>query len=142
MAFTGSYTHYTETFSDTEYVTSSISYPVDLPLEDDNYDKRGTTEIVSQSAIIYTPTTYEGKYFFVSSAALTALNYSDKNEVYCSYLIKMYDNQDHKNQDLVNNPILSIDEIFEWDWDTMSNPVTEAYNHFDSINTSGSLTSI
>ena len=49
MAWTGSFTVFTTSNTEFDITTYDVTYPTDLLPTDDEYDKRGTTETVSES---------------------------------------------------------------------------------------------
>jgi len=70
MALTGSYFEYTITDHPANMIYASASYPSDLPVGDPNYDKRGTTELVSGSEQVITEQETEGVYCIVTACTI------------------------------------------------------------------------
>lgn len=143
MALTGSFNYY-EYISDPDEsngYTSSISFPADLPSDHPDYDKRGTTEYEICVPTIATTSSYEGKYFYCSAASVHNVGgtIEGKNVVELTYLMKVYNSKDDKDSDFINNPIVTIDERTDWDWDLHTNPVEIAYNHFKTLDPNHSL---
>jgi hypothetical protein len=62
MALTGSFYHITHTQSDSNFHSESITYPLDLPVDDPNYNKRGTSENILIPDLEETITEYTSSY--------------------------------------------------------------------------------
>lgn len=114
MALTGSVTIYTQSPDLDNGVSQSVTYPSDLPSDDPNYDKRGTTE----STIFYPPknvvdTVYTSSYVVVDTAAIHLDDNSgdeddDTNTYYLNVRYKVYSDLNHRRTDFLN-PLLEQD---------------------------------
>lgn len=114
MALTGNYTHFTYVESDqTDEVT--VTYPDNLPIEDPNYDKKGTTETISVPRIIEQENLYENIYLIVRAASLHQRVGADQVKInYVSMLVSIYNDLDHKTNDFLNEVYHDvIDEVID-----------------------------
>jgi len=103
MALTGSFTIYTQEQDLENGVSQSIVYPSDLPEEDENYSKRGTTE----TTIVYpynnvVETIYTSSYVIVDTAAIHLDDDSGNEDVtdntyYLNIRYKAYHNKEHRD---------------------------------------------
>jgi hypothetical protein len=140
MALSGSFT-YTEYNSNTgSLVSSSVTYPAEMPSDHPDASKAGTTETLLIPTMEEVSTTYTGKYFYCQSSAVYGIdsNVDEGNIVGINYRMQIYDNQNHKNTDFFN-PTSYIEESFDWDWNTNTNPMEAAYTHFKTLDSEHSL---
>lgn len=144
MALTGTYKVVDYSDHPTDTVIETTTYPADLPSGSDDFDKRGTTVSQSVPAKVEEITSYDDKYYFVRAASVHNLGVGNEgNLVELSYIVGAYDSADDKNSDY-ENTIETFTYNTPWDYDTMTNPTQEAYNHFKSLGvlTTSSLTDV
>lgn len=139
MALSGSFTIYTPHPTDTEIVSSSVTYPVDIPVGHDLYDVRGTTEIISHSVSVQVPNTYDNQYIILKN---TSINKDvDPDGFTANYEWEAYNSQnDSRDIDVTSN--FSQVGAFKWDWNLYTNIYEESYSHLSSSLVSSSLTNV
>ena len=130
MALSGSFTIYTPHETETEIVSSSVTYPVDLPESDENYALRGTTQIISQSVPTQVPTTYEDNYIIIRSTVLARTGQPSPNFYTLAYNWETYPSKEDRENG--TNGTLFDDKGMLWRWDINSNPFEAAYSHLSS----------
>ena len=133
MALSGSFTHYSYTDHETDTIENSITYPADLPADDLNYDKRGTTETHQDPVQVEVTSSYEGVYVFVKAAALTTIDVTEgNNNVNINSIYRIYNSKAEKDAD-IDSHIAEYRYDTEWDWDVDSNPHVRAYSYIKSL---------
>lgn len=70
MALTGSYYSYTYSDHPTDTLTATASYPADLPEGHPDYDKRGTSEIVTTPVQVENAVETEGVYCLITACTI------------------------------------------------------------------------
>jgi len=133
MALSGSFIHYSSTTSETETDTLVIEYPADLPADDPNYSLRGTTTSESVPRIIETSQSYDDSYIQIQAASIYNIddNIGGLGKV-CSVIWKLFPSESDKT---ISGSVLSrSDYTFDWDFETMSNPYSEAYTRLKTEN--------
>lgn len=131
MALTGSFIHYYTEEDETLMVSSSITYPTYLEEDDDNYDKRGTTEEVLIPHVHYHSASYEG-YGIIYSLSLTKFPHTN-DQYHSAVTFRMYNDYSSSITDRVVNHFTIQDhfDTIEFDFDT---PVhTQMYDHLKTL---------
>jgi len=109
MALTGTWNQIIKSDSETTE-TISIVYPSDLPMDDPNYDKRGTTVEEEIPLIATSIQAYENVYVLIRNLRVT--NTFDESttpptKIHAGNLtIGVYASEDDRNND-INNPMVS-----------------------------------
>ena len=116
MALTGSFTIYTTELDLDNGISQSITYPSDLPEEDPNYGKRGTTEVViNYDTKQVVDTVYTSSYVVVDTAAIHLDDNSGAedgvdNTYYINIRYKAYSDINHRKTNFTN-PLLEKDVV-------------------------------
>lgn len=116
MALTGSFTIYTTELDLDNGISQSITYPSDLPEEDLNYDKRGTTEaVINYDTKQVVDTVYTSSYVVVDTAAIHLDDNSGAedgvdNTYYLNIRYKVYSDVNHRKTTFTN-PLLEKDVV-------------------------------
>ena len=99
MALTGSYFEFEETLSPTLSQSILITYPIDLPVDDVNYLKRGTSENIWVSESVETIKEHEGVYVAIKASSIqySVANAEDKHH-YLTVVYNVYDSENEKNE--------------------------------------------
>ena len=104
MGLTGSWTrHWTE--EDTgNIISSSVTYPAVMTENDPNYDKRGTTEVISYTASLAMSQSYEGVYVNIQNINLYKnLDGPSDGQINFEYTYNIYGNEASKSEDMSNH---------------------------------------
>jgi hypothetical protein len=134
MALSGNYIHITYTENETDLVPTSVTYPTNLLEDDEDYNKRGTTEEILLPALIEVPITYNNCYIIVKAASVHIVNQFVDNKSYSiNAIYRVYNNKEEKAQDYEEGYLKEITESFNWDWDINSNPFEAAYSYFKTL---------
>ena len=99
MALTGSYFEFEETLSPTLSQSVLIHYPIELPVDDVNYLKRGTSENIWVSESVETINEIEGAYVAIKASSIqySVANAEDKHH-YLTVVYNVYDSENEKNE--------------------------------------------
>ena len=134
MALTGSFTHQVHTNA-SESVDVIISYPADIPESHIDYDKRGTTETVTETRPIIDDVLYNEVYITVKTANIwKAVEREDNPEkLILTSTYRVYGNEASRSAD-INNHILELDAVVkDWDWNLDTNPYSATYDYLKSL---------
>ena len=134
MALTGSFTHQVHT-NTSESIDVIISYPADIPESHVDYDKRGTTETVTEIRPIIDDVLYNEVYITVKTANIwKAVEREDNPEkLILTSTYRVYGNEASRSAD-VNNHILELDAVVkDWDWNLDTNPYSATYDYLKSL---------
>jgi hypothetical protein len=140
MALQGTYIHYTFEDHPTELEDITITYPSDLSEDHPDYDKRGTSEVVSIPVQVEVSTTYENCYIMVGSASLYALVMQPTKVMELGYLWRIYESEEARN----TNPETYI-EIYDnasFNFGLDENPFSLAYSYIASRRGAENLTTV
>lgn len=110
MALVGNYKKFTYTESETDTESVSITYPADLPENDPNYDKRGTTETIEVPVMESSEEIIENVYLVVMGTSLEKNQNSGYN---FTYAYRYYANEEDRNQD-INSHLFTSNGFFSW----------------------------
>lgn len=115
MALTGTYIHKEIVPSETEFQELTVTYPEELPEDSPEYEKRGTTETIQVPLPEEKETIFEDIYLIVRAASLHQRVGDDGvKSNYVSMLVSIYDNENHKNTDFMNDTFHDVlDEVVE-----------------------------
>ena len=131
MALSGSFTIYTAHETETEIVSSSITYPADLPVGDEYYEFRGQTVITSQSVPTQVENNYNNNYIIIRNISLSRGIVSGSNDDY----MLIYDWEAYSSKASKENgddPNFKDEGAYKWNWDSDSDPFNEAYTELSS----------
>ena len=109
MALTGTFNHHIQSESETTE-TISVVYPADLPADDPNYDRRGTTVEETIPLMATNVQAYENSYVIIKDLNVT--NVFDESttpwtKMHAGRLIvNVYASEDDRNNDSLN-PLVS-----------------------------------
>ena len=137
MALSGSFTVFSKHLNNTEIISHSVSYPLEVPEGHEFYALRGTTQIVSQSIPVQVSTTYNNQYVVIKGAAIS----KHKAEFGAHYEWEGYDNVSaSRNSNEPGN--FSGSGAFIFDWSMYTNVYEEAYNDLSSSFLSSNITNV
>ena len=128
MALTGSYFEHISTLSPTLSQSYVEQYPIDLPIEDPNYEKRGTEETIWVSQSIETVTEHPNCYVTLKTVAL---HYDPNSNRYLSVIANVFNSEEHKNNDFYNpfkEEILTLSSVTLEEISLSENITTVGYN--------------
>ena len=125
MALTGNFDYIIDVPSETDFVSSSVSYPANLDEDHPNYEQRGTTEVVLIPTQTTQTTSYSNIYLIINSISIETSLAADEdgnfaNERNAHLNIRIYDSEAAKN----SNP-----ETFQADY----NYIYENINHVGNL---------
>ena len=132
MALQGTYTKYISSISETEFDTVSHTYPLALPSDHPDYEKRGTTEERSIPREILTPTIYENVYLIITGTTIE----KHINGWTLGYAYRLYNAPEDASS------INPTDDKHVYDYtqsmgldatDFPTNPVEAAYEHLKTL---------
>jgi hypothetical protein len=92
MALLGTYIIHTSTDTGAT-TTETVSYPADLPITHENYEKRGTTEDITVPVVNITSESIDNTYLMVTGATLEKWGQDYK----LGYAYRLYPNTDTEN---------------------------------------------
>ena len=132
MALSGDFLKITLTQSDTEFETTTVSYPAILQEGDRNYEKRGTVEEVSVPVTVKNVETLENKYVIITGLTIEKINLTTSD---VGYAYRVFNSQEERQED-INSHIESGLEHFDWDDSSDVNPWVRCYEHLKSLENS------
>lgn len=142
MALSGSFTHYEYEDHPTETISSTFTYPADLPEGSEHYDLRGQTITTTTPVEVAVTSSYDGCYIFVKSTAVFTLNIEDgENATNINSIYRIYNSKAEKDVD-IDSHIAEYQYDIDWDWDIDSNPNVKAYTFIKSLPGGGELSDI
>jgi hypothetical protein len=134
MALTGSFTYQVYT-NQSESVERIITYPADLPSSHLDYEKRGTTETITEEVTVTEDQTIEGAYVAIKTANIwkTVESNLDPEKLMLTSNYRVYGSEASRSAD-VNNYIIELDAVVKaWDWDIDTNPYSATYDYIKSL---------
>lgn len=123
MALVGTYIHKETKASETEFNEFEMTHP-QYPSDHPYFEKSGTTETVKEPKMDEITQVYEDVYLIVRAASLHQRVGADKvKTLYLSVMISLYQDENHKQEDFLNElwqeiidiPIESLDEVKPYD---------------------------
>lgn len=137
MALSGNFTVFNPSPTETRMISYSVTYPSDLSESDENYELRGTTQIISESAPIQIPTTYNNQYIIIQNASLCRF----EGNWACHYEWEAYDSVED-SKIVETEPNYKSVGCLEWDWDENLNAAADSYIHLSSSFISSSIINV
>jgi len=126
MGLIGPWTRYYATET-TQTVSSSVTYPTELPESDENYNKRGTTEIVSASVPVITSESYDSVYINLHSTNVFKTIH-DPSVSSLDIQYRVYNNKDSASLNGGEEYIYLGEALTEWDFELSTSSHTRAYS--------------
>jgi hypothetical protein len=132
MALSGSFTHIWSKLNESVTQSIDVTYPVDLPADDPNYDKRGTTVQESVPTQTEHSQSYSDIYLHIQAASI----YNKEDNVgdlgkSCSVIYKIFNSETEAHTS--GSELLRADYTFDWDFLTMTNPYSEGYDMLKTL---------
>jgi hypothetical protein len=149
MALQGNYIHYTYENHPTETETITVTYPSDLSSDHPVYEKRGTSEEITQPTIVESTQTFENCYIAIDIASISYLARMTSSDGTSSsinklqYIWKVFNSQ----SDRYTNPdsyLLRVESVApnNWDWSLNTNPFEEGYTALKGLKGAEELVNI
>jgi hypothetical protein len=132
MALSGSFTHIWSELNNDVTQSIDVTYPADLPSNDPNYDKRGTTVQESVPTQVEHSQSYSDVYIHIQGASIYNKedNVGDKGKS-CSIVYKVFNSEGESHTE--GAELVRADYTFDWDFATMTNPYSEGYDMLKTL---------
>jgi hypothetical protein len=136
MALTGNWTKYTYTPDTTTTETVETTYPVDLPVDDPNYDLRGQTITEEINPLVKTGTTHNNVYINVRSMVVDVKNINispdeTERQVKIETCYRVYTSGTDRHSD--PETYITQEHIYDIDYDTSQDLFVQAYNGLKNL---------
>ena len=137
MALSGDFLKINNGFSDTETITNYVTYPSDLPENNPNYSKRGTTVEEEQPAPTVTEETLSNVYVIITGTTIE--KHMGVGQYNINYAYRVYNSKEDKDFDMESHIHTDI-ATFVWDDTLDTTPLVRCYEHLSSSPHSVNLT--
>jgi hypothetical protein len=129
MALAGNYNKITWEPSPTETEEVTLTYPADLPVEDENYNLRGQTVTKTVPVQVETIEVIENSYLMITGASLEKHDGGDFN---ISLAYHVYADKAARDAD-PNESLFRDIRLIEWDVNSDIDPITKGYEFLKTL---------
>lgn len=137
MALKGDFLKITNGFSDTETILTYKTYPSNLPEDNPDYSKRGTTVEGTSPAPTVTKETLPNVYVIITGATIE--KHMGEGQYNINYAYRVYNSKEDKDLDIESHIHTDI-TTFVWDDTLDTTPLVRCYEHLSSLLNSINLT--
>jgi hypothetical protein len=113
MALTGNFTKIWYTQSETDFIDLDVTYPSDLPSDDPDYDKRGTTETIQVPENVKNTQEYQNVYIALDWCFHYKFSGDGNGNTLLDFGYRVYESEAQRNSD-PDSHILEGDFLQNW----------------------------